>query len=38
MSKYEWAMIMYNTYCQQNDTEQAEYYYNLAQYYKRTNQ
>ena len=38
MSKYEWAMIMYNTYCQQNDMEQAYYYYNLAQYYKKTKQ
>lgn len=36
MTRYEWAMIMYNTYCQQNDMEQA--YYNLAQYYKKTKQ
>ena len=31
MSYYEWAMIMYETYAKQNDMEQAEYYYKMAQ-------
>lgn len=31
MSYYEWAMLMYETYAKQNDMEQAEYYYNMAQ-------
>lgn len=35
MSYYEWAMLMYETYAKQNDMEQAEYYYNMAQKAKR---
>lgn len=35
MTYYEWAMLMYKTYAEQNDMEQAEYYYNMAQNAKR---
>lgn len=31
MTYYQWAMLMYETYAKQNDMEQAEYYYNMAQ-------
>lgn len=34
MSRYEWAMLMSETYAKQNDSEQAEYYYRMAQYFK----
>lgn len=35
MSKYQWAMVMYETYAKQNDMEQAEYYYKMAQRAKK---
>ena len=35
MTYYEWAMLMYETYAKQNDMEQAEYYYNMAQAAKK---
>lgn len=35
MSKSEWALLMSETYAKQNDMEQAEYYYNLAQFFKK---
>lgn len=35
MSKYEWAMLMSETYAKQNDCEQSEYYYKMAQYFKK---
>lgn len=34
MSKSEWALLMSETYAKQNDMEQAEYYYNMAQFFK----
>lgn len=34
LTNYEWAMLMYETYAKQNDCEQAECYYGLAQYFK----
>lgn len=35
MSKSEWAMLMSETYAKQNDYEQSEYYYKMAQYFKK---
>ncbi len=35
MSKYEWAMLMSKTYAEMNDCEQSEYYYKMAQYFKK---
>ena len=36
MTRYEWAMLMSETYAKQNDCEQSEYYYRMAQYFKKT--
>lgn len=35
MTRYEWAMMMAETYAKQNDCEQSEYYYNMAQFFKK---
>ena len=35
MSKYEWAMLMSETYAKQSDCEMSEYYYRMAQLFKR---
>lgn len=34
MRKSEWALLMSETYAKQNDCEQSEYYYRMAQYFK----
>ena len=35
MTRYEWAILMSETYAKQNDREQSEYYYNMAQFFKK---
>ena len=35
MTRYEWAMLMHETYAKQNDCEQSEYYYKMAQFFKK---
>lgn len=35
MTRFEWALIMSETYAKQNDYEQSEYYYKMAQFFKK---